>query len=127
MKRIIAATLAGMALIAFAGCSKDENNNNLLVGKWEQVKTVWHDGSPDDEFAPGEHVYEFTADGRMYDYQNGNKSPYSINYSYNRKTGELTFMFVTCKVDVTSDELIMHLQSIDVTPVLYDDYYKRIE
>ena len=63
----------------------------------------------------------------MYDYQNGNKSPYSINYSYNRKTGELTFMFVTCKVDVTSDELIMHLQSIDVTPVLYDDYYKRIE
>ena len=127
MKRIIAATLTGMALIAFAGCSKDENNNNLLVGKWEQVKTVWHDGSPDDEFAPGEHVYEFTADGRMYDYQNGNKSPYSINYSYNRKTGELTFMFVTCKVDVTSDELIMHLQSIDVTPVLYDDYYKRIE
>lgn len=53
------------AIALFASCSKDEDNNNgLLVGKWEQVKTVWLDGShPDDEYAPGEYVLEFTADG----------------------------------------------------------------
>lgn len=48
-------------------------------------------------------------------------------YSYNSKTSELTLMFVTFKVDLSADELIMHSQSIDVTPSLYDDYYKRIE
>lgn len=127
MKRIVAATLAAIALMVFAGCSKDEDNNSLLVGKWEQVKTVWHDGSPDDEFAPGEHVLEFTADGRVYEYQYGEKSPYSTKYSYNSKTSELTLMFVTLKVDLSADELIMHSQSIDVTPVPYDDYYRRIE
>lgn len=125
MRKIIAAMLMA---IAFTGCSKDEDNNSLLVGKWEQVKTVWLDGShPDDEYAPGEYVLEFTADGKMYEYQNGNKSPYSINYSYNNKTSELTFMFITFKIDLTEDELIMHSQSIDVTPVSYDDYYRRIE
>lgn len=116
------------AIALFASCSKDEDNNNgLLVGKWEQVKTVWHDGSPDDEYAPGEYVLEFTADGRVYEYQFGEKSPYSTKYSYNSKTSELTLMFVTFKVDLSADELIMHSQSIDVTPSLYDDYYKRIE
>lgn len=128
MRKIIAAMLMATVLTAFIGCSKDEDNNNgLLVGKWEQVKTVWHDGSPDDEYAPGEYVLEFTADGKMYEYQNGNKSPYSINYSYNNKTSELTFMFIAFKIDLTEDELIMHSQSIDVTPVSYDDYYRRIE
>ncbi|WP_143256578.1 hypothetical protein [Alistipes sp. An54] len=116
------------AIALFASCSKDEDNNNgLLVGKWEQVKTVWHDGSPDDEYAPGEYVLEFTADGRVYEYQFGEKSPYSTKYSYNSTTSELTLMFVTFKVDLSADELIMHSQSIDVTPSLYDDYYKRIE
>ena len=116
------------AIALFASCSKDEDNNNgLLVGKWEQVKTVWHDGSPDDEYAPGEYVLEFTADGRVYEYQFGEKSPYSTKYSYNSTTSELTLMFVTFKVDLSADELIMHSQSIDDTPSLYDDYYKRIE
>ena len=116
------------AIALFASCSKDEDNNSLLVGKWEQVKTVWLDGShPDDEYAPGEYVLEFTADGRVYEYQFGEKSPYSTKYSYNSKTSELTLMFVTFKVDLSADELIMHSQSIDVTPSLYDDYYKRIE
>ena len=116
------------AIALFASCSKDEDNNSLLVGKWEQVKTVWLDGShPDDEYAPGEYVLEFTADGRVYEYQFGEKSPYSTKYSYNSKTSELTLMFVTFKVDLYADELIMHSQSIDVTPSLYDDYYKRIE
>lgn len=116
------------AIALFASCSKDEDNNNgLLVGKWELVKTVWHDGSPDDEYAPGEYVLEFTADGRVYEYQFGEKSPYSTKYSYNSTTSELTLMFVTFKVDLSADELIMHSQSIDVTPSLYDDYYKRIE
>ncbi len=116
------------AIALFASCSKDEDNNNgLLVGKWEQVKTVWHDGSPEDEYAPGEYVLEFTADGRVYEYQFGEKSPYSTKYSYNSTTSELTLMFVTFKVDLSADELIMRSQSIDVTPSLYDDYYKRIE
>ena len=116
------------AIALFASCSKDEDNNSLLVGKWEQVKTVWLDGShPDDEYAPGEYVLEFTADGRVYEYQFGEKSPYSTKYSYNSTTSELTLMFVTFKVDLSADELIMHSQSIDVTPSLYDDYYKRIE
>lgn len=117
------------AIALFASCSKDEDNNNgLLVGKWEKVKTVWLDGShPDDEYAPGEYVLEFTADGRVYEYQNGEKSPYSTKYSYNSKTSELTLMFVTFKVDLSADELIMHGQSIDVTPVPYADYYRRIE
>lgn len=127
MRKIIAAMLMAIALTAFTGCSKDEDNNSLLVGKWEQVKTVWHDGSPDDEYAPGEYVLEFTADGRVYEYQFGEKSPYSTKYSYNSTTSELTLMFVTFKVDLSADELIMHSQSIDVTPSLYDDYYKRIE
>lgn len=117
------------AIALFASCSKDEDNNNgLLVGKWEQVKTVWLDGShPDDEYAPGEYVLEFTADGRVYEYQFGEKSPYSTKYSYNSKTSELTLMFVTFKVDLSADELIMHGQSIDVTPAPYADYYRRIE
>ena len=117
------------AIALFASCSKDEDNNNgLLVGKWEKVKTVWLDGShPDDEYAPGEYVLEFTADGRIYEYQFGEKSPYSTKYSYNSKTSELTLMFVTFKVDLSADELIMHGQSIDVTPVPYADYYRRIE
>ena len=117
------------AIALFASCSKDEDNNNgLLVGKWEKVKTVWLDGShPDDEYAPGEYVLEFTADGRVYEYQFGVKSPYSTKYSYNSKTSELTLMFVTFKVDLSADELIMHGQSIDVTPVPYADYYRRIE
>lgn len=118
------------AIALFASCSKDEDNNNgLLVGKWEKVKTVWLDGShPDDEYAPGEYVLEFTADGRVYEYQFGEKSPYySTKYSYNSKTSELTLMFVTFKVDLSADELIMHGQSIDVTPVPYADYYRRIE
>lgn len=125
MRKIIAAMLMA---IAFTCCSKDEDNNSLLVGKWEQVKTVWLDGShPDDEYAPGEYVLEFTADGRVYEYQYGERSPYSTKYSYNSTTSELTLMFVTFKVDLSADELIMHSQSIDVTPSLYDDYYKRIE
>lgn len=117
------------AIALFASCSKDEDNNNgLLVGKWEQVKTVWLDGShPDDEFAPGEHMLEFMADGRVYEYQNGEKSPYSTKYSYNSKTGELTLMFVIFKVDLSVDELIMYGQSIDVNPTPYADYYRRIE
>ena len=117
------------AIALFASCSKDEDNNNgLLVGKWEQVKTVWLDGShPDDEYAPGEYVLEFTADGRVYEYQFGEKSPYSTKYSYNSKTSELPLMFVTFKVDLSADELIMHGQSIDVTPAPYADYYRRIE
>lgn len=117
------------AIALFASCSKDEDNNNgLLVGKWEKVKTVWLDGShPDDEYAPGEYVLEFTEDGRVYEYQFGEKSPYSTKYSYNSKTSELTLMFVTFKVDLSADELIMHGQSIDVTPVPYADYYRRIE
>ena len=117
------------AIALFASCSKDEDNNNgLLVGKWEKVKTVWLDGShPDDEYAPSEYVLEFTADGRVYEYQFGEKSPYSTKYSYNSTTSELTLMFVTFKVDLSADELIMHSQSIDDTPSLYDDYYKRIE
>ncbi|OUN57951.1 hypothetical protein [Alistipes sp. An66] len=117
------------AIALFASCSKDEDNNNgLLVGKWEKVKTVWLDGShPDDEYAPGEYVLEFTADGRVYEYQFGEKSPYSTKYSYNSKTSELTLMFVTFKVDLSADELIMHGQSIDVTPAPYADYYRRIE
>ena len=117
------------AIALFASCSKDEDNNNgLLVGKWEQVKTVWLDGShPDDEYAPGEYVLEFTADGRVYEYQFGEKSPYSTKYSYNSKTSELTLMIVTFKVDLSADELIMHGQSIDVTPAPYADYYRRIE
>lgn len=117
------------AIALFASCSKDEDNNNgLLVGKWEQVKTVWLDGShPDDEFAPGEHMLEFMADGRVYEYQNGEKSPYSTKYSYNSKTGELTLMFVIFKVDLSADELIMYGQSIDVNPTPYADYYRRIE
>lgn len=117
------------AIALFASCSKDEDNNNgLLVGKWEKVKTVWLDGShPDDEYVPGEYVLEFTADGRVYEYQFGEKSPYSTKYSYNSKTSELTLMFVTFKVDLSADELIMHGQSIDVTPVPYADYYRRIE
>ncbi len=128
MRKIIAAMLMAIALTAFTGCSKEEDNNSLLVGKWEQVKTVWLDGShPDDEYAPGEYVLEFTADGRVYEYQFGEKSPYSTKYSYNSKTSELTLMFVTFKVDLSADELIMHSQSIDVTLSLYDDYYKRIE
>ena len=127
MRKIIAAMLMAIALTAFTGCSKDEDNNSLLVGKWEQVKTVWHDGSPDDEYAPGEYVLEFTADGRVYEYQFGEKSPYSTKYSYNSTTSELTLMFVTFKVDLSADELIMHGQSIDVTPAPYADYYRRIE
>ena len=117
------------AIALFASCSKDEDNNNgLLVGKWEQVKTVWLDGShPDDEYAPGEYVLEFTADGRVYEYQFGEKSPYSTKYSYNSKTSELTLMSVTFKVDLSADELIMHGQSIVVTPAPYADYYSRIE
>lgn len=117
------------AIALFASCSKDEDNNNgLLVGKWEKVKTVWLDGShPDDEYAPGEYVLEFTADGRVYEYQFGEKSPYSTKYSYNSTTSELTLMFVTFKVDLSADELIMHGQSIDVTPAPYADYYRRIE
>lgn len=117
------------AIALFASCSKDEDNNNgLLVGKWEKVKTVWLDGShPDDEYAPGEYVLEFTADGRVYEYQFGEKSPYSTKYSYNSKTSELTLMFVIFKVDLSADELIMYGQSIDVTPAPYADYYRRIE
>lgn len=127
MKRTLVFVFA-MVLLTAVGCSKDEDNNSLLVGKWEQVKTVWIDGShPDDEFAPGEHMLEFMADGRVYEYQNGEKSPYSTKYSYNSKTSELTLMFVIFKVDLSADELIMYGQSIDVTPAPYADYYRRIE
>lgn len=127
MKRTLVFVFA-MVLLTAVGFSKDEDNSNLLVGKWEQVKTVWVDGSlPDDEFAPGEHMLEFTANGRVYEYQNGEKSPYSVSYSYNSKTGELTLFSVIFKVEVSADELIMHGQSIDVTPAPYADYYRRIE
>lgn len=124
MKRFL---LVLVAIAISVGCSKDEDPN-LLVGKWEQVKTVWLDGSlADDEFAPGEHMLEFTADGRVYEYQNGVKSPYSVTYSYNSKTSELTLLSVIFKIEVSEDELIMHSQSISVTPSLYDDYYRRVE
>lgn len=72
-------------------------------------------------------MLEFTADGRVYEYQNGVKSPYSVTYSYNSKTSELTLLSVIFKIEVSEDELIMHSQSISVTPSLYDDYYRRVE
>ena len=121
MKKLLFFAIAAIVCIS---CSKDNDDNNALVGKWEAINNhelIDNDWSLSYTYKPNELVLEFTK-SEITQYEDGIKT-LSATYSYNASRKEITIDGYTTEIEVTSTHLTIIDKDGDYS---YKATYKKI-
>ena len=120
-----------ISVFLILSCSEnDDLTNNFIIGKWELVADYAHINNKwvlDEEYKTGEELLEFTKDGYVIEWSNGEKGV-TLTYSFDLKNNKLSIFGIVMDVEVSENQLIIYNPlTFDPEIDLYKEVYKRLE